>query len=138
VYMKPGKDKEYYTEYVNFAAALGRGQEAPELPFEPELVMFNADNSDDSIKNLRAHVVNTIKGANNYEGSKIKAQIESVRGGSQTNDSSAEDNKPAEKEKPAPVKTAAKPKATKPKAEKPVEKPAPAQDYDSFDDDIPF
>lgn len=124
VHMKPGRDgKEFYTEYVNFAAALGRGMTAPELPFEPMVVMFNADNDPEAVKNLRNHVVNTIKGANNYEGSKIKEQIEAVRGG----------NKPAEQEEAPKETPAAKP------AKKPAAKPTPApQAPADFDDDIPF
>lgn len=126
VYMKPGRDgKEFYTEYVNFAAALGRGMTAPELPFDPMLVMFNADNDAEAIKNLRNHVVNTIKGANNYEGSKIKAQIEEVRGAKQAEQAEQED---APKEQP-------KAKPSKPKATPAQQAPQAPVD---FDDDIPF
>lgn len=138
VFMKPGKEgKEYYTEYVNFAAGLGRGQTAPELPFEPSLVLFNKDNEDDAIKSLRAHVVNTIKGANNYEGSKIKAQIESVRGGSKSDSDDTGDSDDTPKQAPVEDKVVKTPAKAKPRA-KAAEKPTPAQDYDNFDDDIPF
>lgn len=126
VFMKPGKEgKEYYTEYVNFAAALGRGQTAPELPFEPMLVMFNAENEPKAIQEIRNHVVNTIKGANNYEGSKIKEQIESIRGKKET---AAEDT-------PAPA--AETPKAKGKQAAKTAPTPA-VSDADSFDEDVPF
>ncbi|MNF51324.1 hypothetical protein D3C85_903070 [compost metagenome] len=124
VYMKPGKGgKEYYTEYVNFAAGLGRGQATPELPFEALLVQFNADNEADAVKNLRSHVVNTIKGANNYEGSKIKEQIEAVRGRKADSAEQAET-------KPAEVKPKAKPAK--------VAKAAPVVQEPDFDDDLPF
>ena len=116
IYMNPAQGgKEYYTEYVNFAAALGRGQAAPELPFDPLLVMFGADNDPKAIKEIRNHVVNTIKGANNYEGSKIKEQIEGVRGQKDT----------SEQKSPS-AKAPAKAKAA----------PAPVESFD--DSDIPF
>jgi len=124
IYFKAGKnDKKYYTEYINFAAATGRGQAIPTLVGEPMLVQFNVDNGKDAIKNMRNHVVNTIKCANNYEGSPIQAQIEEVRGG-----------KPAESAPATPAPVAAKPAAA------PVKQaaPQPAEDFDSFDDDIPF
>lgn len=136
LHMKPGKaGKEYYTEYVNFAAALGRGIGAPELPFEPMLIQFMQDNDPKAIKDLRAHVVNTIKGANNYEGSKIKEQIEAVRGVKPAATEGATEATPAKAT--AAVVTPAKPKAT------PKPKPAPvvppkAETAVDFDDDIPF
>lgn len=123
VYMKPGNGgKEYYTEYVNFAAALGRGMKTPVLPFEPMMIQFNADNDPKAIQEVRNHVVNTIKGANNYEGSKIKAQIEAIRG-----------QKPAEEAPKEDAPVAPRGKGTKAKAA-----PTPAPDFDNFDDDIPF
>jgi hypothetical protein len=77
--MKESKGKEYYTEYVNFVGALGRGQAECQHVTVPQLIHFDADNSEESIKELRAHVVNSIKRATNYEGSKIKSQIEQWR-----------------------------------------------------------
>ena len=115
-FKKSNNDKEYYTEYVNFAAALGRGQAVPELPFEPMMIQFNQENDEKAVKELRAHVVNTLNGCNNFEGSILQRQIDSVRGG---NSSSA---------------TAPAPQETK-KVDKPAEVSAPV---DSFDDDIPF
>lgn len=114
VFFKESKGKQYYTEYVKFASGLGRGQKVPELPFEPMVIQFNEDNADSAIKDLRAHVVNTIKRAKDYEGSKIKEQIERVRG------------KPADG-------------AQKQKEAAKQQQPAPQQpEYDSYDDDIPF
>jgi hypothetical protein len=81
VYFKKGKDgREFYTEYVKFASALGRGMTVPENPVTPMLVQFNKENDEDAIKTMRNHVVNTIKRATNYQGSLIQKQIEVHRG----------------------------------------------------------
>ncbi len=122
VFMKKSNGKEYYTEYLKFMGALPRGSKPAELPYEPSLVQFTTDNKDSDIKDLRAHVVNTIKRANNYEGSKIKEQIERVRGTTTASNPPASANVPAEP-KPAP-KVAVK-----------GNEPPPSID---FDDDIPF
>lgn len=114
VWFKESKGKEYYTEYVNFVGALGRGQKEAEHLTSPYVVQFNEQNPDDAIRELRAHVVNTIKRANNYQGSKIQAQIEALRGKKEGG-------------------------ATTPSAQ-PEARPAPQNnDFDSFDDsDTPF
>jgi hypothetical protein len=110
VFMKAGKDKkEYYNEYIKFVGALGRGQKECEHVTTPYLVQFNRENDDAAIKELRKHVLNTLQRATNYDGSKIKEQIEAVRSF-----------------------TAA-----------PTQKPAEVandrdDDFDQFDDDIPF
>lgn len=80
VFFKESKGKKYYTEYVKFVSGLGRGQSELETPVKPVMLQFNAQNEEEAVKGLRAHVVNTMKRAENYEGSIIKAQIESVRG----------------------------------------------------------
>lgn len=113
VWMKQSKGKEYYTEYVNFVGALGRGQNDCIHASVPQLIHFDADNSEESIKELRAHVVNTIKKATNYPGSKIEAQIEQWR---------------FNKEK-APSEASAR-SAPRPSGQAPS--------FDTFDDDIPF
>lgn len=80
IWMKEGNNgTEYYTEYVNFVGALGRGQAECQHPTEPQLIHFDNNNSEKSIKELRAHIVNTIKRATNYSGSKIEAQISEWR-----------------------------------------------------------
>lgn len=112
VFMKKAKDgKEYYTEYVKFMGALPRGGKPAELPYGPSLVQFTTENKDSDIKDLRAHVVNTIKRANNYEGSKIKEQIERVRSNAQNSSTAASNGEgnttPAAQEKTAPKATQA-------------------------------
>lgn len=113
VFMKKAKNgKEYFTEYVKFVSGLGRGQVSPELPFEPLLIQFESDNKDEDVKDLRAHIVNTMKRANNYEGSKLKEQIDRVRGSAANNAPAQPQEAPKEEAK---VKVAAKVK-TPPKA----------------------
>lgn len=133
VYMKAGKDgKSYFTEKITFKAALGRGQEAPELPVKPFVVQFNETNDEQSLKELRYHIVNTIKNAINYEGSPIQKQLEAARGGYSKQDEKEDD---AEEDTPPEPKVTPKPTAKKVTA-KPETKPA--SDFDDLDSDVPF
>ena len=122
VNFKESKGKKYYTEYIKFVSGLGRGQSAPELLTDPMMIQFNKQNDEAAVKELRAHVVNTLKRASNYEGSVIQKQIEEVRGWSTGNSSPKQEDKQGE--------------APKPKAEKPVKNEEPAPDFDDLD--IPF
>jgi hypothetical protein len=127
VFMKPGKDgKEYYTEYIKYVGGLGRGQSSPDYELEPFMIQFNAKNSEEKMKELRWHVINTIKQASNYPGSAIEAQLDEVA----ESKGSSSDSKPKE-ELPKAVVTPSKPVASKPKA-----KVLPV--FDDMDDDIPF
>lgn len=77
VFMRDGKDsKQYFTEKVRFSTGLGRGMVEADVINEPFLIQFNSQNTPESLKNLRAHVINTIKQAKNYEGSAIQKQLE--------------------------------------------------------------
>lgn len=78
VFMKPGKNgKEYFTEYLQLNGALGRGQTPAEPVNPPFLIQFNDTSlTKDSIRQLRGHIINTMKKANNYEGSHIQKLIE--------------------------------------------------------------
>lgn len=70
------KDDKYLVEKCSFASALGRGQTAPELdPSLLSLVQFTVENDESAIKQLRASVKNTIRRAENFEGSVIQKQI---------------------------------------------------------------
>jgi hypothetical protein len=91
----------YYKEYIKFVGGLGRKMDAPEYNLPLYVVGFDDDNSDDAVKNIRNHVLNTIKLATNYEGSKLATQIEAVKGKRET--SSVEDASKQEA-KPEPVK----------------------------------
>lgn len=131
VFMKPAKNgKSYYTEQVKFVGALSRGQTVDASAVNPMLIQFNKENPEEAIKELRAHVVNTIKRAKNYEGSIIQKQIEEIRGS--YSKGAKEEPEEQEVEKEVAVKPSSK------KAEPVKQEPAP--DYDSFDDssDLPF
>ena len=119
VFFKESKGKEYYTENVKFVSGLGRGQKEPEKLTEPYVVMFDGKNSEDAIKELRNHIVNTIKRANNYEGSGIKKQIETLRYNKEAASPKQEENIP--------------------EAPKKVSKPTPKPVDDDLDNqDLPF
>lgn len=130
VFFKESKGKSYYTEYIKYVSGLGRGQSVPELPNKPIMIQFNKENDPEAIKELRAHVVNTIKKASNYEGSAIQKQIESVRGVKQEVQA---EPKPAYKvvsDQDGPEVVPVKQKLSKQEKE--------AMDVDSFDENLPF
>lgn len=130
IFMKKGNNgKSYYTEKVKFVGALSRGQAVDAESVNAMLVQFNKENPEAAVKELRAHVVNTVKRAKNYEGSVIQKQIDELRyTASPAADKEAVETKVVghgEHVEVVPVK-------------KKAAKPAPAQDFDSFDDQIPF
>lgn len=115
VYFKEAKGKKYYTEYLKFVGGLGRGQKAPEPENEPFLIEFDGDLTEENMQNLRSHIINTIRQAENYEGSKISEFL-----GDAPKKAAKQEDKPQAKATPA-----------KPKPSKVVEEEWP-------DDDIPF
>lgn len=135
VHFKTSNGKEYYTEYIKYVGGLARGQSVPELDEPVYLIQFNDENEVDAIRELRNHVVNTIKKAENYEGSKIKAQIEAVRNSGAAGDTEPQEDATPPAETRGAVKPKAKPAAKKASDKKPAQAPA---DIDSFDDDIPW
>ena len=106
------KGKQYYNEKLKFVGKLGRGQISPELLTTPHLIQLDEDNEEDAVKFLPHFVVNTIKRANNFEGSKLQEQL-----ANRTYD------KPAEEKKEAPV-------AVAPTKAKPVAKKSPVVEDD--------
>lgn len=115
VFFKEGKDgKSYYTEYINFVGALGRGQATPEIKTKPLLIQMNKPNDEQAVKEVRAHVLNTCSLASNWTGSVLQKQVEAIR---YKNEDKDEDRD-------------AKPQ------QKPTNNNAPSDDFD--DDDIPF
>ena len=81
VFFNKSKDgKQYYTEKVSFAAGLARGQTERQVD-KTYLIQFNKENDLQALKELRAHVINTIEQATNYEGSVIQKQLAELRGG---------------------------------------------------------
>jgi hypothetical protein len=110
IYLKEGKDKkQYFTEKVAFKSGLGRGQEAPELPTETFVVQFNSENDEKALKELRYHVINTIKNAKNYEGSPIQKQLEAAKSYSKPVGDDDEDDVPEAPPVVKAVKTRSKP-----------------------------
>ena len=110
VYMRPGKDgKEYMTEKIKFVGGLGRGQTAPENPNKTFEVSFYRINSEEALKNLRVHVINTIKRAQNYNGSAIQKQL-----GDEVQAEQPKQEAPKPEPKRTPAKTAPKAKAAEP------------------------
>lgn len=96
VFFKKGSDgKEYFTENIKFIGPLGRGQKAPKVVTDLALVQFNHNNSQKSLKELRNHVVNTMKRASNWETSKIKQQLAELY--SEKEDTLKEEKKPESK-----------------------------------------
>lgn len=132
IFFRQGNDgKDYYTEKIKFVGGLGRGQKAPENPNAPFVVQFFEQNSEEAIKNLRHHIITTIKQAKNYPGSAIQKQlIELGKDDGKTTQPVSAAPAPA----PAPVRTPSKPVAAKP-AKTAVAPPAP--DFEG-DDDVPF
>lgn len=129
VYFKQSGQKEYFTEYLRFASALGRGQVVPEPSVEPQLIQFDEENPDRAIIELRQHVVNTIKQAENYKGSVIEKQINTLRKKKDVVEEDGDTEREEEQEsKPAP----------KVAGRKPAAKAAPKEDAQKFDDDTPW
>lgn len=129
VYFKQSGQKEYFTEYLKFSAALGRGQNVAELETVPKLVEFDEENSEESIKELRQHVVNTIKQAENFKGSAIQKQLEKLRPKKEAKpDADEPDSEEEQEQKPTPKVTGRKPAA----------KAKPAEEQASFDEDVPW
>lgn len=124
VFMKKAKNgKEYYTEYIRYVGGLPRGMEGLKLPYEPQVVTFNGDNDETSVLELRNHVKNTIRMAENYSGSKIEVILD----GSQQQNVS-------EKKEVSATAAAENKKATAPTT--PVAETVEEGDFDF--DDIPF
>ena len=102
IFMKQVKDKQYYTEFVKYLGGLGRSQSACEPENEPFLIEFDGDLTPEKMQNLRSHVINTIKQANNYEGSKIQEYLENGSS-SKPAEQSTKKETPAKVSKPSKV-----------------------------------
>ncbi|MDX9668686.1 hypothetical protein [Pseudomonas sp. P8_250] len=130
VYMKQSGQKEYFTEYLKFSAALGRGQNVADLETVPTLVEFDEENSDAAVKELRQHVINTIKQAENFKGSAIQKQLEKLRPSkpAKQDEEAGDDDRDEEQEevKPTP-KVAGRKSASKSESVK-----------ETFDADVPW
>lgn len=119
VYMADGK---YFTEKCAFVGALARGQVGVDIdPSLLSVIQFNEDNDPEKVKLLRASIKNTIRRAENFEGSKIKAQI--GEGFKKEGNSSQPSNPPAQSN------------SDQDSEDNDFEFP---EGNDDFDDDIPF
>lgn len=92
IYFKKGNDgKKYYTENLKFVGALAKGQKKLEKITEPFIVQFNKENHpEEHLKQIRAHILNTMKMATNWEGSAIQKQILSLKSNLKSEDSDRE------------------------------------------------
>ena len=79
IFNKESKGKFYYTEKLSFKSGMPRGVPVPELSTDTFVVQFNKENDEKALKELRVHVINTIKQARNYDGSPIQKQLDSAR-----------------------------------------------------------
>jgi hypothetical protein len=129
IYMKEVKGKHYFTENIKYIGGLGRGQVSQELD-STFLIQFNKPNKPEDMKQLRNHIVNTIKAANNYQGSAIQKQLEQ-ESVPDVKDESADTGSgsvkvPAKAIEKAQAATKAKPKAK------------PVDDFEDDDLNLPF
>ena len=58
------------------------------------MIEFNGDNDVEGLKQLRANIVNTIKNATNYQGSKIQQQLEGLNSGNNASDNKQDNSTP--------------------------------------------
>lgn len=114
-------DKKYMNEYIKYSGGVPRGTPVPELFKDPILIMMDADNDLDELRELRASVKRTIQRANDYAGSAIEAQFKQIEASASNSSTTSKVEK--EEEEPQPVnEPKAKAKAPKTKVEK-VAKP---------------
>jgi hypothetical protein len=130
VFFKETKGKSYFTEWIKYQGPLGRGQKECEIIREPILIQFNQDNKPEDLKELRYHIINTMKNSPSFPGSKIESQLEALY---EQKPQEGTQEAPEAPKKEEPVPTPSKPAA---KPGKPA--PKPVTNFDDLDDDIPF
>jgi len=134
VYNKEAKgNKSYFTEYIKFASGLSRGQKEIDYGGKLHVTGFNRENDEDSLKELRNHIRNTMKNASNYEGSKIQKQLDALYDNSQRDTPQDDDSDGADDGNGAEVKV---PEKAKTKTAAPKRAAKPVEDFD--DRDVPF
>ena len=73
--LSESKGKFYLNQKIGYAAGLGRGQQSIEPVMELVYVGFNKDNAAQAVNEIPSHIVNTMKRASNFEGSKLQQQL---------------------------------------------------------------
>lgn len=74
--LSESKGKFYLNQKIGYAAGLGRGQQSLTPVLDLAYIGFNKVNDEQAVAEMPQHIINTIKRASNYEGSKIQAQLE--------------------------------------------------------------
>ena len=81
--------KQFYKEKVNFTGALMEGMPVPVLE-RTNLVMLGADNDEQAVKEIPAHIRNTIAQSKEFAGSKLEAQLKALVADSEGEDGDSE------------------------------------------------
>jgi hypothetical protein len=119
------KNDKYFTEEISLAGMIPEGLPVPEYDGSTLYgVYFNAQNDPECLKQLRVSIRNQMKKAEDYEGSVVQKELDSIfgnRNASEDKQEAVQGDKPAESVK-------AKAKQTKAPVEPPID----------FDTDIPF
>lgn len=82
--------KQYYKEKVTFTGALMEGMPVPELARTNLVMVKNPNNDLQAVKEIPAHVRNTIERSKEYDSSALKAQLESLASDNTSNDNNGE------------------------------------------------
>lgn len=101
VFFKESKGKKYYTEYVKYVSGLGRKQDPLELVTTPFLIQFNCKNNEEALKEVRSHVINTMRLANNFAGSQVEKQLNEIQAARQGQEEEKEVTTQVPKKTPA-------------------------------------
>lgn len=127
------KDGKYFDEYIKFVGMVPEGMNKPEIdPSVLYMVQFDGDNKEEWLKQLRVAIRNQMKRSPQYEGSKVKEQLDKIftYGANSSSEASGDDNGSADDVPPKQANKSSK------KAPADVKNAPPVAT--DFDDDIPF
>lgn len=138
VYMKPNAKtgKSYYTEYIKYSSGLARGMQPLTPVAEPQIIEFNGDGNNDeqTLKELRYYIKNTMSNAINYETSKIKKELDDISNSTDSPKTEAISDNNSQEGSPRSLDDMKAENAAMAAGNSPQEPPAEPD----FDDDIPF
>lgn len=134
IYFKESKGKSYYTEWIKYQGARSRSQQELVPVKGPFTIQFFSENDPEAIKELRYHVINTMKNSPSFPGSVIESQLQGTEK-SQPQEGTQEAPEAPRKEEPKPTPAPARKVAS---AGKPKPPAVPQTNFDDLDDDIPF